>query len=98
GGGGAFGLLLRGLFAAIFLIPPTVLMGATLPVMAGWVEGTREGISWLGLFYGGNTGGAVIGCLLAGFYLLRVQDMPTATAVAVALNVVVGVTALMLAR
>ena len=27
----------------------------------------------MGLLYGGNTGGAVFGCLLAGFYLLRVH-------------------------
>jgi spermidine synthase len=40
----------------------------------------------------------VLGSLLAGFYLLRVYDMPTATYVAVALNVVVAVLALVLAR
>ena len=33
------------------------------------------GVSWLGLFYGGNIAGAVFGCLFAGFYLLRVHDM-----------------------
>ena len=40
-----------------------------------------------GFFYGGNIAGAVIGSLLAGFYLLRVFDMAIATYVAVALNV-----------
>ena len=49
------GLLLRGLFAAICLIPPTVMMGATLPAVARWVETTPRGVSWLGFFYGGNT-------------------------------------------
>ena len=29
----------------------------------------------MGMLYGANTGGAVFGCLLAGFYLLRVFDM-----------------------
>ena len=48
-------------------------------------------MSWLGFFYGGNIGGAVIGSLLAGFYLLRVYDMAIATYVAVALNVAVAV-------
>src|SRR5204863_215388 len=79
---GVSGLMLRGLFAAICLIPPTVMMGATLPAVARWVETTPRGVSWLGYFYGGNTIGAVFGCLLAGFYLLRVHDMPTATFVA----------------
>ena len=32
-------------------------------------------MSWLGLFYAGNIAGAVMGALLAGFYLLRVYDM-----------------------
>ena len=53
-----------------------------------------EGVSWLGFFYGGNIAGAVVGSLLAGFYLLRVYDMRVATYVAVALNVVVAALAL----
>ena len=57
----------------------------------------RDGVSWLGFFYGGNIAGAVVGCLLAGFYLLRVYDMATATFVAVALNVAVALIALVLA-
>ena len=44
------------------------------------------GVSWLGFFYGGNIAGAVFGCLLAGFYLLRVHDMATATYVAAGIN------------
>ena len=75
--------MLRGVFAAICLLPPTMMMGATLPAVARWVETTPRGVSWLGYFYGGNTIGAVFGCLLAGFYLLRVHDMPIATFVAV---------------
>ena len=39
----------------------------------------------------------MVGCLLAGFYLLRIFDMATATAVACGLNVVVAVVALVLA-
>jgi spermidine synthase len=55
-------------------------------------------VSWLGYFYGGNLAGAVAGSLLAGFYLLRVYDMPTATLVAFALNVTVALVALAIAR
>jgi spermidine synthase len=97
-GHGVPGLMLRGLFAAICLLPPTIMMGATLPAVARWVETTPRGVSWLGYFYGSNTIGAVFGCLLAGFYLLRVYDMPIATFVAVVLNVVVAAGALALAR
>ena len=97
-GHGVPGLLLRGLFAAICLLPPTVMMGATLPAVSRWVEMSPRGVSWLGIFYGGNTLGAVFGCLLAGFYLLRVHDMHTATFVAVALNLAVAAGAFALAR
>jgi spermidine synthase len=62
------------------------------------VEATPRGIAWLGLFYGGNIVGAVFGCLLAGFYLLRVFDMETATYVAAALNLVVALLGFGLAR
>ena len=86
-GHGVPGLMLRGVFAAICLLPPTIMMGATLPAVARWVETTPRGVSWLGFFYGGNTIGAVFGCLIAGFYLLRVHDMPIATFAAVALSV-----------
>src|SRR6187551_3531171 len=97
-GTGQANLFLRAIVAAIMLLPPTLLMGATLPAIARWVEATPSGVSWLGYFYGGNLAGAVVGCLLAGFYLLRLFDMPTATFVAVALNGVVALLALGIAR
>jgi spermidine synthase len=97
-GHGMPGILLRALICAGCLLPPTVLMGATLPAIARGVETTPRGVSWLGYFYGGNTVGAVVGCLLAGFYLLRLHDVMTATYCAVALNVIVALLALMIAR
>ena len=69
---GPWGFLLRGAVAGLCLLPPTMLMGATLPAIARWVESGPEGVSWLGYFYSGNIAGAVLGCLFAGFYLLRV--------------------------
>ena len=86
------GLLLRGLTCAVLLLPPTLMMGATLPAVARWIRSTPSGVGWLGFFYGSNIIGAVFGCLLAGFYVLRVYDMATATFVAVALNAAVAVT------
>ncbi len=94
---GLASILMRGAVCAICLLPPTLLMGATLPAMARWVEATPQGVSWLGLFYGSNIAGAVFGCLLAGFYLLRVHDGAIATYVAAVLNFTVAVTALVLA-
>ncbi|MBI4476797.1 MAG: SAM-dependent methyltransferase, partial [Acidobacteria bacterium] len=54
-GTGVAGILFRAFVAAICLLPPTLLMGATLPAMARWIETTPTGVSWLGFFYGGNT-------------------------------------------
>ena len=97
-GYGMAGLLLRALVAVIILLPPTLLMGATLPAIARWVEMTPRGVSWLGFFYGGNIAGAVLGCLLAGFYLLRVYDMTISTLAGVAINLAVAAIAWSLAK
>jgi spermidine synthase len=96
-GRGLPGILLRGAVAAACLLPATILMGATLPAAARWIESTRDGVSWLGFFYGANTIGAVFGCLLAGFYLLRVHEMATATYVAASINAAVALAAFALA-
>ena len=98
GGGGFSGILLRGLFCAIFLLPPTMAMGATLPAAAGWLRSTPEGVSRAGFYYTANIAGGVIGCLVAGFYLLRVYDIHTATYVGVVLNLIVAGVAWMLSR
>jgi spermidine synthase len=98
GGAGIFGIVMRGIAAAICLLPPTLLMGATLPAISRWVESTPEGVSWLGFFYGGNIAGGVLGSLLAGFYLLRVYDLAVATFVAIALNVTVALLGILIAK
>lgn len=95
-GSGMPEILLRGALAAVCLLPPTILMGATLPAIARWTETTPKGVSWMGFFYGGNIAGAVAGSLLAGFYLLRVHDSAVATHVAAAMNVLAAAAALLL--
>jgi spermidine synthase len=97
-GSGIAGIILRAVAAAVCLLPPTLLMGATLPAIARWVQSTPQGIAWLGFFYGGNIAGGVLGCLLAGFYLLRVFDVVIATFAAVALNLAVALLALWIAK
>ena len=97
-GPGIWGIMVRAGVSAVCLLPPTLLMGATLPAMARWLETRSRSLSWLGLFYGANFAGAVFGCLLAGFYLLRIYDMAIATYAAVAINAAVGLIGLGLAR
>jgi spermidine synthase len=97
---GLAGMLLRGVVAAACLLPPTVLMGASFPAISRWME-TRTtattSVSWLGLLYSANIAGAVIGCGVAGFYLLRVHDIAFATYAAAAINCGVALLALGLA-
>ena len=72
-------------------------MGATLPAIARWVRTNPEGLSRMGLFYGMNTLGAVLGCFIAGFLLLPQTDLSYASGVAAAVNAIVGLTALSMA-
>lgn len=97
-GGSSLSLFLRCMVASLCLLPPTLMMGATLPAIARWVETTPKGVSWLGYFYGGNIFGAVLGSLAAGFYLLRLYDVTIATIAALALNILVAVVALAIAN
>src|SRR5688572_23900845 len=61
-------------------------MGATLPAISRRLETTPSGISRIGFLYAANIAGGVFGCLLAGFYLLRLYDLAIATYVAVGIN------------
>ena len=96
------GMLLRGILAAICMLAPTILMGASLPTIVRASERvigrSANSAAWWGYLYGGNTAGAVFGCIVAGFYLLRLYDMSTATLCAAALNVAVAVGSFLLAR
>jgi len=82
--------------SVLCLIPPTMLMGASLPAIARWIEATPQGVSWLGYFYGGNIAGAVFGCLLR---VLPVEGIRhgDATMVAVVINGTVALAAFTLA-
>ena len=97
GAQGLGGVFVRAAIAGLCLLPPTILMGATLPAIARWVESTPVGAGRLGLLYAGNIAGGIAGCLLAGFYLLRVFDMATATGVAALVNVAVSLVAFQVA-
>ncbi len=43
------GMLLRGFFCVVCLLPPTILMGASLPAIVRWTESTPRGASWWGM-------------------------------------------------
>src|SRR6185503_5878659 len=95
---GDLGFALRLVVAALALLPATMLMGATLPVVAAQVGTGARGAARLGWLYSANTAGGVLGALVAAFWLLRVHDSHVATYVAVALNLGVAAAAALLAR
>lgn len=65
------GTLARMLVAALALVPPTLAMGATFPLMARLSIRTRaEATSETSAFYGANTLGAAAGTLLCAFVLM----------------------------
>jgi len=65
-GGGILTLGLRLAVAGLALLPATMLMGATLPVVAPWFH--AHGAARLGWCYAANTVGGALGCVLAAFY------------------------------
>jgi spermidine synthase len=84
-------LLVRVGFAALVLLPPTVLMGATLPALVSWsTRGGEDFGSSLGRLYGLNTLGAVAGAALSGFLLIPSLGLLATTRVAAAVAIVVG--------
>ncbi len=85
-GYGYSGVIARAAVCAVVVLPPTMLMGATLPAMARWTDPSRAGASSVGLLYMANIGGGTFGTLMAGFYLLRLFDTQVASFVAAALN------------
>ncbi len=95
---GMAGMVMRGLLCGICLLPPTILMGASLPAIVRALEDRWAGAASWGWLYGVNTLGAVLGCLAAGFYLLRLYDVYFATYTAVALNLLVALPAWRLSR
>jgi spermidine synthase len=87
----AFSLAQFVLVLVVFL-PPTTLMGATLPILSR-LFATEAGTLGrrVGLLYALNTLGAVVGCGLAGYVLLPALGMRATLTLAAAVNLVLGV-------
>jgi spermidine synthase len=91
------GMAARAVVAGVCLLPPTILMGATLPAIARWIRATPDGLARLATFYGANTLGAVLGCLAVGFVLLPQTDVIYSSYVAATINLLVALVALAIA-
>jgi spermidine synthase len=73
------------------LLPPTTLMGATLPVLSRLFATERGTLGRrVGLLYALNTFGAVVGTALAGYVLLPALGMQATLTLAAIVNLAVG--------
>ncbi len=77
-------------FGLIFL--PAALMGATLPIISRYyVTDDSRMNTQVGLLYSLNTLGAVVGCLLTGFFFIASFGVLQTALAAAALNLAIGV-------
>lgn len=77
--------------AALVMIVPTLLMGATFPVAARiFAKDLRHVGSSIGVVYSWNTVGAIIGAFLGGFWAIASLGMQRTILFAAALNIVAG--------
>lgn len=84
-------------FAVVFLalLPPTLAMGATLPLLSRAVADREEAIGTsIGSLYGFNTLGAFLGVLMGGFFLLPYLGQNLGTIAGASISLVVGLIAL----
>jgi spermidine synthase len=92
---GTFQFVLLG----VLLLPPTLCMGATLPLLARFVTSERAETGYqVGRLYGVNTLGAVLGTALAGFVLLPRLGLAATTWGTAAVNLVLALLAVALSR
>jgi spermidine synthase len=95
----ALATVLRFVCSAAVLLVPTILMGATLPLVLQSSVIDAPGVAArLSLLYGINTAGAVAGCLLAGFVLIGGLGIAATSRIAAGVNVAIGVAAILMAR
>lgn len=92
-------LVLKGVLSGLLLLGPTILMGGTLPLLAGWLQKSfPEAGRGSALFYAVNSLGAVAGAGMAGFWLVQSFGMVEALRTAAVANLAIGAAAIVLGR
>jgi len=84
--------------SALIILPQSMLLGATFPLMAGGILRRFPGLSGYktSFIYFVNTFGASIGVLISGFYLVREWGLKGAIIAGGIIDLVVGISILML--
>ncbi|MCU0609960.1 MAG: fused MFS/spermidine synthase, partial [Chitinispirillaceae bacterium] len=85
--------------AVVLIFIPTFFMGGTLPVISRFlISDPAQSGRFSGLLYGLNTLGGMIGCLLAGFVLVRLLGVQNSALSTIGINLLIGVIAILIAR
>lgn len=80
--------------SGLFLLIPTTMMGATLPLLVQYVAQIRGRVGGsVALLYAINTFGAVGGVVVAGFVSIPLLGMQATTMIAAGINLAVGIVA-----
>ena len=91
--------LTRFVICFLLILPPTTLMGATLPVLSKFIVDARERVGKdVGYLYALNAIGASAGCFAAGFLFIEALGISGTHTLAVILSLMVGALALGLRR
>lgn len=91
--------LLQLLLAVVVLAPPCMLMGGSLPAAFKWVETDQDQQRGrLGVLYGVNTLGALVGVLLSTFWLLEHWGIRSTVMAAAGVNLIIGAAAWWVSR
>jgi len=88
------------LFAALLILPQSLLLGATFPLLTGGLIRTRpqEAGAMVALLYFANSIGAVAGVLVSGFWLIGQVGLPGASLTAGIINLGLAIAVYFLAQ
>ena len=82
----------RFILVSLVVLPPTILMGGTLPLFCRqYVTSDSRIASSVGVLYGVNTLGAALGCVAAGLVLLPTVGLRLTVWIGAALNILCGI-------
>ena len=82
----------RGVLVSLVILPPTILMGSTLPLFCRqFVRRDAKVANSVGMLYGVNTLGAAVGCAAAGLFLLPTFGLRLTVQLGAALNILCGI-------
>ncbi len=85
------------LFSSLLLLPPTICMGGTFPLMCRFFARRKSGAQ-IGRLYALNTLGATLGAFAAGYWLIPTFGLSRTGALAIGSNLAVALIAFQLAK